>query len=90
MQGVPAGLELETIRKKISEHPGVAQVHDLHVWALGSQQPVLTAHVVLQDESVDPDHVRRSLAEALEGRFDIHHATLQVERQPCIEAHGHA
>lgn len=41
MQGVPAGMELEAIRAMLLSQPGVREVHDLHVWTLGSQQPVL-------------------------------------------------
>ncbi len=90
MQGVPAGMELDAIRAMLVSQSGVREVHDLHVWALGSQQPVLTAHVVLQDSGVDAEQVRRTLAEALEECFNIHHATLQVERTPCGDGHAHA
>ncbi|MBB1059251.1 cation diffusion facilitator family transporter [Marilutibacter spongiae] len=90
MQGVPAGMELESLRSMLVSHPGVREIHDLHVWALGSQQPVLTAHVVLQDAGVDAEQMRGALAEALKEQFNVHHATLQVELTPCGEAHGHA
>ncbi len=90
MQGVPAGMELEAIRAMLLVHPGVREIHDLHVWALGSQQPVLTAHVVLQDGGVDAEQMQRALAAALEREFNVHHATLQVELAPCEEAHDHA
>ncbi|MBP3974928.1 cation diffusion facilitator family transporter [Pseudoxanthomonas spadix] len=90
MQGVPAGMELEAIRTMLLSHPGVREVHDLHVWALGSQQPVLTAHVVLQDSGVDAEQMRRALASTLEEQFNVHHATLQVELMPCGDEHGHA
>ena len=89
MQGVPAGMELEAVRAMILQHPDVRAVHDLHAWALGSREPVLTAHVVLEDEATDPDSVRRALASELEQRFNVHHATLQVEREACDDGHGH-
>ena len=85
MQGVPAGIDLEAIRGALRACPGVREIHDLHVWALGSQQPILTAHVVLQDGGVDAEQVRRTLTETLEGRFNVHHVTLQVELTPCAE-----
>ena len=81
MQGVPAGLELDTVRDMMLSHPGVAKVHDLHIWALGPKEPVLTAHVILTDETQPPDAVRQSLNAALSEVFDIDHATLQVESQ---------
>ncbi len=88
MQGVPAGMELDAIRDLLLQHPAVTQVHDLHAWALGSRQPVVTAHVVLR-EGEDPDQVRLALAAALEEQFDVHDATLQVERKACPIDHGH-
>lgn len=90
MQGVPAGLELDAIRTALAEHPGIQQIHDLHVWALGSTQVVLTAHVVLADPADDPDAMRNKLGALLEEKFDIHHATLQVERQACDNDVAHA
>lgn len=90
MQGVPAGMDLSAVRTRLQGYPGVREVHDLHVWALGSRQPVLTAHLVLQDETVDPEQVRRSVAESLEREFGVHHATLQIEKTPCEDGHGHA
>jgi cobalt-zinc-cadmium efflux system protein len=63
--------------------PGVATVHDLHVWALGSKDPILTAHVLLAEEEADADAVRDAMATMLHERFDIDHATLQVERRHC-------
>lgn len=90
MQGVPAGLELEAVRAMMLSHPGVSQVHDLHAWALGSKEPILTAHVVLVEGGADAEQVRQTLATTLEERFNIHHATLQVELTPCGDEHGHA
>lgn len=90
MQGVPAGLALEDMRSALLAHEMVSEVHDLHAWALGSKEPVLTAHVVLRDGAVDADAVRMVLAETLEERFGIHHATLQVERTACDAEHVHA
>ena len=90
MQGVPKGLDLDAVRSAIGSHEGVREVHDLHAWALGSKQAVLTAHVVLSDDESDADAVRRGIAVMLHDRFDIEHATLQVEASPCGDAHLHA
>ena len=90
MQGVPVGLELKSVRDMMLAHPGVGAVHDLHVWSLGSKTPVLTAHVVLREGEADPERLRRTLATALDERFGIEHATLQVELTPCEDGHGHA
>lgn len=90
MQGVPAGTDLAAIRTHLQNSRSVREVHDLHVWALGSRQPVLTVHLVVEDEAIDAEQIRRSVAEALETQFDIHHATLQIERRPCADEAGHA
>lgn len=89
MQGVPEGLDLDQVRNALSQHAGVSEVHDLHVWALGSQQRVLTAHIVLGVDAVAADAVRAELASMIEQKFDIHQATLQMEVTPCADAQGH-
>ena len=90
MQSVPAGMDLDKVRDMMLAHPGVAKVHDLHVWALGSKEPVLTAHIILDDETQQPDVVRQSLATALTAAFDIEHATLQVDASTVVEGPIHA
>ena len=83
MQGVPAGVNLDAVRDAMQAQPGVAAVHDLHVWALGSREPILTAHVLLESYAADTDGIRIAMAEMLHERFDIDHATLQLEGRHC-------
>lgn len=90
MQGVPSGVDLDEIRDAMAAQSGVATVHDLHVWALGSKEPILTAHVLLADATADADAVRVAMATMLRERFDIEHATLQVETRHCDDGHVHA
>lgn len=90
MQGVPPGLDLDKVRDMMLAHPGVAKVHDLHVWALGSKEPILTAHIVLTDETQPPDAVRQSLIVALTEAFNIEHATLEVDASTLAEGSVHA
>lgn len=89
MQGVPSGLDLDAVRQAIAAHAGVREVHDLHAWALGSKEPVLTAHVVLAEGANDADAVRAAIAKTLHDDYGIEHATLQVESSPCGGAHLH-
>lgn len=82
LEGVPKGIDLAQVRQALAGYPGVEDVHDLHVWALASSTPALTAHVVVGD-SVDRDQLRDALAALLHERFDIDHVTLQVESGDC-------
>ena len=56
----------------------MVEIHDVHAWALGSKEAVLTAHVVVADGS-SLSGVHDQLADMLDTKFEIEHATLQVE-----------
>ena len=90
MQGVPEGMDVAAIRKRLIEMPAVQEVHDLHVWSLGTGQVVLTAHIVLAAGVPDPDTIQVELTRVIEQQFDIHDVTLQVERTSCKSEVGHA
>lgn len=85
LEGVPRGLDLEALRQAMLSEPGVASLHDLHVWSLSSHQPALAAHVVLAAGADDAMEVRRRLAHRLAHDFGLHHATLQMETDACAE-----
>ncbi len=82
LQGVPRGFDLKAIRAAMNEVEGVTGVHDFHLWSVAGDDASLTAHVALT-EGGDAEAIRRALAEMLEARFDIHHATIQTESEPC-------
>jgi cobalt-zinc-cadmium efflux system protein len=82
LEGVPHGTDLSAVRAVILEQPGVAGVHDLHVWALGSKHAVLAAHVIAVD-CTDVDALRRRINRSLHDAFGIDHSTLQVESNDC-------
>ncbi len=82
LEAAPAGIDLAEVRNAIAGSPGVRDVHDLHVWALGSADVLLTAHVVI-DPTADIDAERQHLGQLLAQRFDVHHATLQMEHRHC-------
>ncbi len=77
--GVPAGVDLATVRATLLALPGVCAVHDLHVWAMGTSDIALTAHVVLNDQTADTSAVLREAEHALHQQFEISHVTLQLE-----------
>ncbi|HHW4679429.1 MAG TPA: cation diffusion facilitator family transporter [Xylella sp.] len=82
LEGVPKGFALPPVRDALSDYPGVAGVHDVHLWAVRSSTPLLTAHVVVA-QGAEPDMLRRALKELLHERFHIDHVTLQVEIEHC-------
>lgn len=77
--GVPAGIDMADLQRRLQAVPGVAEVHDLHVWAMGSTHTALTAHLVLASDSTEAGAVLRSAEASLRDRFGIRHSTLQLE-----------
>jgi cobalt-zinc-cadmium efflux system protein len=82
LNGVPKGVELHAVRESFAAEAGVREVHDLHVWSLGSQRAALTAHVVVSDAS-DGEALRLRLSRMLADGYGIEHATLQIETERC-------
>ena len=82
LEGAPSGVDLAQVRETMAQTPGVASVHDLHVWVSGADLPSCSAHIVLEQDA-DFETVRQAVAKRLEGDFDLHHVTLQTERSAC-------
>jgi cobalt-zinc-cadmium efflux system protein len=76
---VPKNVDPHDVREYLQNLPGVAGIHDLHIWAMSTTETALTAHLVMPGTPVD-DHFLRDVAGVLESRFRIAHTTLQVER----------
>jgi cobalt-zinc-cadmium efflux system protein len=80
---VPEHIDLRAVRGMLEALPGVARVHDLHVWASGTTDVVLTAHLVMPAGHPD-DPFFESATHQLRERFRIGHVTLQVVREPFM------
>jgi cobalt-zinc-cadmium efflux system protein len=78
----PSGLPVEAIGTAMASHPGVVQVHDLHVWEVTTEFPTLSAHVLVEP-GADCHGIRRELEGLLHERFGLEHTTLQVEHAPA-------
>lgn len=78
MEGVPDGLDLESVRATMAEVSGVGGVHDLHIWQVSGNRVALSAHIVVEDLSAWPPMLE-SLNRILLERHDIDHPTLQPE-----------
>ncbi len=82
LEATPRGVDLDGIREHMREVPGVVDVHDLHVWAITSGVPVLSAHVVVDQACIREGRsgeVLDRLGECLGGHFDVEHCTFQLE-----------
>jgi len=80
LEGVPPGMSLQAVRAAIAGTAGVASIHDIHLWAVTQSNPMLTGHVVLA-AGADGEQVRRAIEDRLQADFDLHHTTLQMERE---------
>ncbi|HZQ54775.1 MAG TPA: cation diffusion facilitator family transporter [Bryobacteraceae bacterium] len=84
LEGLPRGLELKKVTTAMGEVEGVLDVHDLHIWSLGSNTHALSSHVLIED--MPPSASERILKRincVLRG-FGIHHTTIQFEHVPCV------
>lgn len=85
--GVPDSVDLLAVRESLLALPGVTQVHDLHVWAMGTSQIAMTAHLVIPQGHPD-DAFYRAATDLLHERFEITHVTLQAVREPFMPLCG--
>src|ERR1700730_18562974 len=89
LEGTPRDINLGAVTSEILDTGRVTGMHDLHVWALSSEEMALSCHVVVGDcPLAEAEHVVRDLEKRLCARFDIGHTTIQVEScHPCGEIH---
>lgn len=80
LEGAPADVDVQEIGTVLAGHPGVSNVHDLHVWEIGTGFTSLSAHVLVSEDA-DCHQIRRHLENVLETRFGIEHTTLQVDHE---------
>ena len=77
--GVPEGIDPEAVRRLLLGLPNVGKVHDLHIWAMGTSQIALTAHLELINPAVDFAVLLGHADDQLHEHFEIKHVTLQLE-----------
>jgi cobalt-zinc-cadmium efflux system protein len=89
LEGTPRGLSLNQIRTGMEAVEGVINVHDLHVWSLGSQSHALACHVTIDDIPPSESNCILLKINALaKEKFHIHHTTVQFEHSNCEVIHG--
>lgn len=83
LEGAPRHLDLDAIAREMTELGGVARVHDLHIWTVGSGFLSMSAHVDLLP-GADPEAVRRAVHRLLHQQYRIAHTTIQTESPPPL------
>ncbi|QJY47900.1 cation diffusion facilitator family transporter [Pseudonocardia broussonetiae] len=87
LEGAPRDVDVATVEDALRAIPGVAAVHDLHVWTINDRSPAASAHLVVTgtpDAGCGEDSVLDAASALLRDRFGVAHSTLQVER----DTHG--
>ncbi|WP_028388662.1 cation diffusion facilitator family transporter [Legionella fairfieldensis] len=78
IDGVPRGISWSQVREALQGENGVKEVHDLHIWAISTQENALSVHLFMPETSLS-DESRQRLVKMLKEKYNIHHATIQVE-----------
>jgi cobalt-zinc-cadmium efflux system protein len=89
LEGTPRGMKLDRVESMIRQIDGVNDVHDLHVWSIGSETSALSCHISIADipPSVS-ERILKDVKERLHHDFSISHTTIQFEHAICEVAHG--
>jgi cobalt-zinc-cadmium efflux system protein len=84
LEGLPRGIELKQVVTAIRDVDGVLDVHDLHIWSLGSNSHALSCHVLIEDMPPSKsDHILHRVNHVLADRYHVHHTTVQFEHMSC-------
>jgi len=84
LEGSPRGLELNEVQAAMCCVPGVLDVHDLHIWSIGSSSHALSCHVLIEDVPPSASNcVLHDINHVLLDKFHICHTTVQFEHVNC-------
>jgi cobalt-zinc-cadmium efflux system protein len=84
LEGLPRGLELQTVASSMRALEGVNDIHDLHIWTLGARKHALSCHVLIDDvPPSESETILQRLNTLLCDRFQIEHTTIQFEHASC-------
>ncbi len=89
LEGSPRGVATDQVCHALEAVEGVEEVHDMHIWSLGSQAHALSCHVRIADiPPSESDSILRCLQQLLADRYNIRHSTIQFENSACAISHG--
>jgi cobalt-zinc-cadmium efflux system protein len=83
LEGLPRGLELSEVCASMRQIDGVIEVHDVHIWSLGSNAHALSCHVLIEDMPPSESNAILQRVNELLRKFHIHHCTIQFEHTKC-------
>jgi cobalt-zinc-cadmium efflux system protein len=83
LEGLPRGLQLAQVTEELMRIDGVIDVHDLHIWSLGSEAHALSCHVLIEDMPPSESNSILDRINLLLCKFHIHHTTVQFEHTKC-------
>jgi len=84
LEGLPRGVELGEVTRQMRAVSGVLDVHDLHIWCIGSNSSALSCHVLIEDMPPSrSDRILNDLNHVLNEHFSIQHTTVQFEHASC-------
>ena len=88
IDSVPDHLDYQKIKSALKDLDHVLDVHDLHIWSIGQNEPALSAHLILTEKCTDTNHWDKCLKftrEMLSEKFQINHTTIQLEPHDFID-----
>lgn len=89
LEGTPRGIDVEQVASAVIEVPGVNDIHDLHIWSIGSRQRALACHIAIADiPPSESEIILKNVQAKLREKFQIDHTTIQFEHVTCPVEHG--
>ncbi|HZY63683.1 MAG TPA: cation diffusion facilitator family transporter [Edaphobacter sp.] len=89
LEGTPRNLRLSAVRDAMQSIAGVVNVHDLHIWSLGSKSHALASHVTIAEMQMsESSNILNNINCTLRDKFHINHTTIQLEIKGCETTHG--
>ncbi len=90
LEGLPKGIKLESVARSILSIKGVQEVHDIHVWTIGTDMVALSCHARIPDMHMDEsEKILQAICAQLEKDFHISHITVQFERAGLPQETGY-
>ena len=81
LEGLPRNIQLHDVVKALLRVPGVQEVHDMHIWTLGTNSPALSCHIRIPDMHMEEsERILEGIRQVLDEQFHITHITVQFER----------